>query len=157
MDLNWLSAMLVGAGCLTLGYCFGTRRPSFIFVRLTPKVVKCTKTNPSSHHGNKKNKSKEPFEIDKLADILDDFKMVMPFFSIWKIKYVLLLFLYMILFFNLFILFWCRFWLSETILRWEKGKLQLNAGCLLYSSGAVFVLAFIWNKEAISYFLFTKL
>ncbi|KAJ6348571.1 hypothetical protein OIU77_006196 [Salix suchowensis] len=77
MDLNWLSAMLVGAGCLALGYCFGTRRPSFIFVRLTPKVVKDTKTNPSSHHGNKKNKSKEPFEIDKLADILDDFKMVL--------------------------------------------------------------------------------
>ncbi|KAL9344833.1 hypothetical protein Peur_062508 [Populus x canadensis] len=77
MDLNWLSAILVGAGCLALGYCIGTRCPSFIFLRLTPKVVKETKTNPSSHHGNKKNKSKEPFEIDKLADILDDFKMVL--------------------------------------------------------------------------------
>ncbi|KAL9382142.1 hypothetical protein Peur_025177 [Populus x canadensis] len=76
MDLNWLSAILVGAGCLALGYCIGTRCP-FIFLRLTPKVVKDTKTNPSSHHGNKKNKSKEPFEIDKLADILDDFKMVL--------------------------------------------------------------------------------
>ncbi|KAG6737641.1 hypothetical protein POTOM_059169 [Populus tomentosa] len=76
MDLNWLSAILVGAGCLAFGYCIGTRCPSFIFLRLTPKVLKDTKTNPS-HHGNKKNKSKEPFEIDKLADILDDFKMVL--------------------------------------------------------------------------------
>uniref|UniRef100_A0A6M2ENV1 peptidyl-tRNA hydrolase n=1 Tax=Populus davidiana TaxID=266767 RepID=A0A6M2ENV1_9ROSI len=77
MDLNWLSAILVGAGCLALGYCIGTRCPSFIFLRLTPKVLKDTKTNPNSHHGNKKIKSKEPFEIDKLADILDDFKMVL--------------------------------------------------------------------------------
>ncbi|KAF9661366.1 hypothetical protein SADUNF_Sadunf19G0061300 [Salix dunnii] len=89
MDLNWLSAMLVGAGCLTLGYCFGTRRPSFIFVRLTPKVVKYTKTNPSSHHGNKKNKSKEPFEIDKLADILDDFKML-ELFDMVSLDYLVL-------------------------------------------------------------------
>ncbi|CAK7340309.1 unnamed protein product [Dovyalis caffra] len=77
MDLSWLSALLLGAGCVALGYCIGTRRPSFIFLRLTPKVVEDANTNPRSHHGNKKNKSKEAFEIDKLADILDDFKMVL--------------------------------------------------------------------------------
>ncbi|KAH8491576.1 hypothetical protein H0E87_023631 [Populus deltoides] len=77
MDLSWLSAILVGAGCLALGYCIGTRRPFCFFLRLTPKVVRDTNTNPSSHHGNKNNNSKEPFETDKLADILDHFKMVL--------------------------------------------------------------------------------
>ncbi|KAJ6884331.1 peptidyl-tRNA hydrolase 2 [Populus alba x Populus x berolinensis] len=77
MDLSWLSAILVGAGCLALGYCIGTRRPFCFFLRLTRKVVRDTNTNPSSHHGNKNNNSKEPFETDKLADILDDFKMVL--------------------------------------------------------------------------------
>jgi PTH2 family peptidyl-tRNA hydrolase len=82
MDLSWLSAILVGAGCLALGYCIGTRRPFCFFLRLTPKVVRDTNTNPSSHHGNKNNNSKEPFETDKLADILDDFKMVTHILSI---------------------------------------------------------------------------
>ncbi|KAG6750927.1 hypothetical protein POTOM_045442 [Populus tomentosa] len=77
MDLSWLSAILVGAGCLALGYCIGTRRPFCFFLRSTRKVVRDTNTNPSSHHGNKNNNSKEPFETDKLADILDDFKMVL--------------------------------------------------------------------------------
>ncbi|KAF9670436.1 hypothetical protein SADUNF_Sadunf13G0068800 [Salix dunnii] len=77
MDLSWLGAILVGAGCLALGYCIGTRRPFCFFSRLTPKVVRDTSTNPSGHRGNKNNSSKEPFEIDKLADILDDFKMVL--------------------------------------------------------------------------------
>ncbi|XP_011007177.1 PREDICTED: peptidyl-tRNA hydrolase 2, mitochondrial-like isoform X2 [Populus euphratica] len=77
MDLSWLSAILVGACCLALGYCIGTRRPFCFFLRLTPKVVRDTDTNPSSHHGNKNINSKEPLETDKLADILDDFKMVL--------------------------------------------------------------------------------
>ncbi|KAJ6383898.1 hypothetical protein OIU78_027241 [Salix suchowensis] len=77
MDLSWLSAILIGAGCLALGYCIGTRRPFCIFLGLTQKVVRDTNTNPSSRYGNKNNSSKEPFEVDKLADIRDDFKMVL--------------------------------------------------------------------------------
>lgn len=71
MDLGWLSAILVGAGCLALGYCIGTRRPSWIF--LSAKVAK----DASFGDGSKKNKPKEPLEIEKLADILDDFKMIL--------------------------------------------------------------------------------
>ncbi|WCJ27790.1 Peptidyl-tRNA hydrolase II (PTH2) family protein [Euphorbia peplus] len=72
MDLSWLSAILVGAGCLAIGYCIGSRRPSFIFLR--KKITK------DSHFGaaiNNKTKLKDPLEIEKLADILDDFKMIL--------------------------------------------------------------------------------
>ncbi|XP_048225961.1 peptidyl-tRNA hydrolase 2, mitochondrial isoform X2 [Ricinus communis] len=74
MDLSWLSAILVGAGCLALGYCIGSRRPAFIFLR-AKRVAKDAKFG----NGNKKNdkKVKEPLEIEKLADILDDFKMIL--------------------------------------------------------------------------------
>ena len=107
-ELNWwiwagLVPILVGAGCLALGYCIGTRRPFCFFLRLTPKVVRDTNTNPSSHHGNKNNNSKEPFETDKLADILDDFKMVTHILSIWKMYFPFII-LYLLLSFNLFFL-----------------------------------------------------
>ncbi|XP_010558631.1 PREDICTED: peptidyl-tRNA hydrolase 2, mitochondrial [Tarenaya hassleriana] len=69
MDLTWLSALIVGAA---LGYCIGTRRPARIFTS-SKNVAK----NVAAAGGNKKNKSKEPLEIEKLADILDDFKMVL--------------------------------------------------------------------------------
>ncbi|KAG8647924.1 hypothetical protein MANES_09G126350v8 [Manihot esculenta] len=72
MDLRWLSAILVGAGCLALGYCIGSHRPAFIFLR-----TKVAKDDTLFGNGNKKNKSKEPLEIEKLADILDDFKMIL--------------------------------------------------------------------------------
>ncbi|KAF2306699.1 hypothetical protein GH714_020641 [Hevea brasiliensis] len=72
MDLRWLSAILVGAGCLALGYCIGSRRPAFIFLR-----AKLAKDGTLFGSGSKKNKSKEPFDVEKLADILDDFKMVL--------------------------------------------------------------------------------
>lgn len=60
MDLTWLSALIVGAA---LGFCIGTRRSK-------PVVV-------ATNDGDIKNKSKGPLEIEKLADILDDFKMVL--------------------------------------------------------------------------------
>jgi len=73
MDLSWLSAILVGAGCFALGYCIASRRPAFLF--LTSKTTKCPPVVSDSNR--KKAKSKEPLEIEKLADILDDFKMVL--------------------------------------------------------------------------------
>ncbi|CAN8300224.1 unnamed protein product [Cochlearia groenlandica] len=58
MDLTWLSALIVGAA---LGFCIGTRR--------SKPVVDID--------GAIETKSKSPLEIEKLADILDDFKMVL--------------------------------------------------------------------------------
>ncbi|CAL9230582.1 unnamed protein product [Arabidopsis halleri] len=60
MDLTWLSALIVGAA---LGFCIGTRR---------------SKPVVAAVDGDTKNQSsKGPLEIEKLADILDDFKMVL--------------------------------------------------------------------------------
>ncbi|OMO55033.1 Peptidyl-tRNA hydrolase, PTH2 [Corchorus capsularis] len=70
MDLSWLSAILVGAGCLALGYYIGRSHPACIF--LSPRGAKDTTIAKA-----KKKKNKEPFEIEKLADILEDFKMVL--------------------------------------------------------------------------------
>ncbi|CAH2072565.1 unnamed protein product [Thlaspi arvense] len=58
MDLTWLSALIVGAA---LGFCIGTRR--------SKPVVAVERDS--------KNQLKGPLEIEKLADILDDFKMVL--------------------------------------------------------------------------------
>ncbi|KAL6311457.1 hypothetical protein AAG906_004473 [Vitis piasezkii] len=60
MDLTWLSAILVGAGCLALGYLIGTRHPARFLVSAT--LAKDTAVVD---------------EIEKLADILEDFKMVL--------------------------------------------------------------------------------
>ncbi|CAI0552081.1 unnamed protein product [Linum tenue] len=70
MDWSWLPSMLLGAGCVALGYCIGSRRHVFAFLR--PKLG-----NGSSGKSAGKRKSKEPLEIEKLADILEDFKMVL--------------------------------------------------------------------------------
>uniref|UniRef100_A0A2P2Q546 peptidyl-tRNA hydrolase n=1 Tax=Rhizophora mucronata TaxID=61149 RepID=A0A2P2Q546_RHIMU len=78
MGLMWLSAILVGAGCLALGYCIGARRPALVFLRVNKLMAKGADTGtPVGVVGNKKVKSKEALEIEKLADILDDFKMVL--------------------------------------------------------------------------------
>ncbi|CAL1407880.1 unnamed protein product [Linum trigynum] len=70
MDWSWLPSMLLGAGCVALGYCIGSRR--LVFAILRPKLG-----NGSSGKSSGKRKSKEPLEIEKLADILEDFKMVL--------------------------------------------------------------------------------
>ncbi|XP_021283387.1 peptidyl-tRNA hydrolase 2, mitochondrial isoform X1 [Herrania umbratica] len=70
MDFSWLSTILVGAGCLALGYCIGKRRPACLF--FSSRGAKDTTISKA----NNKN-TKEPFEIEKLADILEDFKMVL--------------------------------------------------------------------------------
>ncbi|XP_021725828.1 peptidyl-tRNA hydrolase 2, mitochondrial-like [Chenopodium quinoa] len=71
MALTWLSAILVGAGCLALGYYFGARHPARFFVSATAPKDSVTKS------GGKKNRSQESLEIEKLADVLEDFKMVL--------------------------------------------------------------------------------
>ncbi|XWS65073.1 hypothetical protein CRYUN_Cryun05aG0059500 [Craigia yunnanensis] len=68
MDFSWLSAILIGAGCLALGYCIGRRHPACLF--LSSRGNKGTTISKAN-----KKKTKEPFEIEKLADILKGFKM----------------------------------------------------------------------------------
>ncbi|XP_042477369.1 peptidyl-tRNA hydrolase 2, mitochondrial-like [Macadamia integrifolia] len=62
MDLSWISALLVGAGCLALGYLIGTRRHT--------RFLACARKNAASAVA-------ESHGIEKLADILEDFKMVL--------------------------------------------------------------------------------
>lgn len=72
MDLTWLSAIIVGAGCLALGYYFGAYHPSRILI-----PARASKGSSAATE-SKMNKPKDPLEIDKLAEILEDFKMVLP-------------------------------------------------------------------------------
>lgn len=72
MDLTWLSAILVGAGCLALGYLIGTRHPARFLVSAT-----LAKDTAVVGDANKKNQFQKLDEIEKLADILEDFKMVL--------------------------------------------------------------------------------
>lgn len=71
MDLTFLSAVLVGAGCLALGYYIGARYPGHIFIS-----ARLNKGSEVVGSGKKKDKQKEPLEIESLANILEDFKMV---------------------------------------------------------------------------------
>ncbi|XP_077240836.1 uncharacterized protein LOC143881575 [Tasmannia lanceolata] len=70
MDLSWVSALLVGAGCLALGYLIAKLRPF-------PFTVRSPSPSPVVVAQHKKQQKSLPLEIEKLADILDDFKMVL--------------------------------------------------------------------------------
>ncbi|KAK9056485.1 hypothetical protein SSX86_023846 [Deinandra increscens subsp. villosa] len=71
MDVTWLSAILVGAGCLALGFLIGERKPGLKFL-LSKKVKHAALVD-----GTKKGRAKPPLEIEKLAEIIEDFKMVL--------------------------------------------------------------------------------
>ncbi|XP_011075787.1 peptidyl-tRNA hydrolase 2, mitochondrial isoform X1 [Sesamum indicum] len=67
IDMTWLTALLIGAGCFALGCLIGARHSSPF--RLS---------TPTDHDASKKkNRGKQPLEVDKLADIIHDFKMVL--------------------------------------------------------------------------------
>ncbi|KAL6291826.1 hypothetical protein ACE6H2_009336 [Prunus campanulata] len=76
MGLGWVGAILVGAGWLALGYCFGARYPPARIV-LSARLAKKTALANDTNGNKKKKKNKDPLEIDNLADILQDFKMVL--------------------------------------------------------------------------------
>jgi len=102
MDLTWLSALIVGAA---LGYCIGTRRSKPVVAAVDKDI--------------KTQSSKSPLEIEKLADILDDFKMVVSYIFLSTVMESQ----------NCWIEFCIlRFWWWEMILKWVKERLQLNAG-----------------------------
>lgn len=68
MDVTWLSAIIVGAGCLAFGFFIGARKPGRKF--LSTKAAEIV-------DGSKKGRTKPPLEIEKLAEIIEDFKMVL--------------------------------------------------------------------------------
>ncbi|XP_025884355.1 uncharacterized protein [Solanum lycopersicum] len=72
IDMTWLSAMLLGAGCLALGYIIGMRHSSRTF--LSNRASGDTETLID---GKKRKGAKQPFEVERLAEILEDFKMVL--------------------------------------------------------------------------------
>ncbi|XP_043689625.1 peptidyl-tRNA hydrolase 2, mitochondrial-like [Telopea speciosissima] len=62
MDLSWISVLFVGVCCLAFGYLIGTRRCTR-FIASTREYATAAVV--------------ESFEIEKLADIIKDFKMVL--------------------------------------------------------------------------------
>ncbi|XP_047976534.1 peptidyl-tRNA hydrolase 2, mitochondrial isoform X1 [Salvia hispanica] len=68
IEMTWLSAFLIGAGCFALGCLIGLRRSS----------RRSSKGSEVNEEGRKKvNRGKPLLEVEKLAEIIDDFKMVL--------------------------------------------------------------------------------
>lgn len=72
IDMTWLSAIFVGAGCLALGYIIGVRHPGHVLF-----MARTSKDTAVVVDGNKTTRAKQPLEVEKLAEILEDFKMVL--------------------------------------------------------------------------------
>ncbi|CAJ2679674.1 unnamed protein product [Trifolium pratense] len=87
MEMSWLSAILVGAGYLALGFFIGSHyHPRFPLSRKfslskdkeeDASLLNDNDNNNGKHKKNTKSKVKDPLEIEQLADILDDFKMIL--------------------------------------------------------------------------------
>ncbi|KAF8412780.1 hypothetical protein HHK36_000750 [Tetracentron sinense] len=75
MDLSWLSALVLGAGCLCLGYLVGSRHGARFFASRPAAAAAAAATVVDGN--KKKNRNHQSLEIEKLADILEDFKMVL--------------------------------------------------------------------------------
>lgn len=144
MDLGWLSALLVGAGCLAIGYFMGTSYPYRIFV--SPTSVKHGNGNGNGNcnspfdNNKQKKKTKEPLDIDMLADVLHDFKMVLfllpspIYFSFYNnCKLIFIIFAFQIL-------------VVRNDLKMGKGKIAAQCRYLL--------LLFITSTCHIKYLLF---
>ncbi|KAI3802294.1 hypothetical protein L1987_30424 [Smallanthus sonchifolius] len=69
--VTFINAILVGAGCLALGFFVGAQKPSLKF--LSTKTVKTV----ALVDGNKKARAtKPPLDIEKLAEIIEEFKVL---------------------------------------------------------------------------------
>ncbi|KAE9620275.1 hypothetical protein Lal_00019847 [Lupinus albus] len=75
MELTWLSLVLVGAGYLAFGYFIGSHYPSRFLLSSLRSLPKDNKFN--NKNNNTKSKLKDPLPIEQLAQILDDFKMIL--------------------------------------------------------------------------------
>ncbi|PIN23511.1 peptidyl-tRNA hydrolase [Handroanthus impetiginosus] len=70
IGMAWLSAFLIGAGCFALGCLIGVGQSS--------RGASRSKETEITDDGKKKNNLvKQHFEVEKLADIIEDFKMVL--------------------------------------------------------------------------------
>ncbi|CAN4093685.1 unnamed protein product [Withania somnifera] len=72
IDMAWLSAILLGAGCVALGYIFGVRHSSLTFIS-----KRASSDIETIIDGKKRKGVKQPLEVERLAEILEDFKMVL--------------------------------------------------------------------------------
>ncbi|XP_068659986.1 uncharacterized protein [Aristolochia californica] len=70
MDLSWLPAFLLGAGCFALGYLIANRRRQFL-------SLPAASVDAVDQKKSKQQQPSQTLEIEKLADILEDFKMVL--------------------------------------------------------------------------------
>ncbi|GER46784.1 peptidyl-tRNA hydrolase [Striga asiatica] len=71
IEMTWISALLIGAACFVIGCLIGSRRSSRGSVRSSDN----SKTNDGVR--KKTARSIQLLEVEKLADIIDDFKMVL--------------------------------------------------------------------------------
>ncbi|KAL0299821.1 UNVERIFIED_CONTAM: Peptidyl-tRNA hydrolase 2, mitochondrial [Sesamum radiatum] len=71
--MTWLTALFIGAGCFALGCLIGARRSSSSPLFRLSRATQVTDDDARK----KKNRDKQPLEVEKLADIIHDFKMVL--------------------------------------------------------------------------------
>ncbi|CAA0813108.1 Peptidyl-tRNA hydrolase II (PTH2) family protein [Striga hermonthica] len=71
VGMAWFSALLIGAGCFAIGLLFGSRRSS------RSSALFPTNAEIDGDSRKKNARSKQPLEVEKLADIIEDFKMVL--------------------------------------------------------------------------------
>ena len=124
MDLTWLSAILVGAGYLALGYFIGSQYPPrFLF---SHKLSTKHKEDASllNDNDNKKRNTKSKLEDPLEIEILVDFNIVLLKILSFS-PYPCTLSLCVA---SKTVPFLCRYSLSGMILKWVKGRLLLNAG-----------------------------
>ncbi|KAK4384742.1 Peptidyl-tRNA hydrolase 2, mitochondrial [Sesamum angolense] len=73
IDMTWLTALFIGAGCFALGCLIGARHSSSSPLFRLSRATQVTDDDVRK----KKNRGKQPLEVEKLADIIHDFKMVL--------------------------------------------------------------------------------
>ncbi|KZV42925.1 peptidyl-tRNA hydrolase 2, mitochondrial [Dorcoceras hygrometricum] len=73
--MSWLGAFLIGAGCFALGCLLGACHS----VRAFRLLIASKDSETAVDDAKKKNKNggKQQLEVEKLAEILEDFKMVL--------------------------------------------------------------------------------
>ncbi|XP_075496298.1 uncharacterized protein LOC142533425 [Primulina tabacum] len=77
IGMSWLSAFLIGAGCFALGCLLGACRSARAFRLLISSKESKIAVNDDDKKNKKKNGGKQPLEVEELAEILEDFKMVL--------------------------------------------------------------------------------
>lgn len=82
MDLTLLNAILLGAGCLAFGFFIGSQYP----LRFLASARLAKMSSVADGKDKKKKNTKKPLEIEDLAGILDDFKMVISYFYLFQIQ-----------------------------------------------------------------------